>query len=132
LRLVRVLRPLRVIGRSEGLKLATQTLLMAIPNIMNVLLVSLIFYLIFGIFCVNFLKGKFYSCYTDHFEEYDIDIDVTTIITKFDCLNSGGEWINPEMNFDNALNAMQLLYSMTAVSWNTRMFNAVDATYVGY
>ena len=65
IRMIRVLRPLRVIGRNDGLKLAVQTLIMAVPHILNVLLVSLILYMIFGIFCVNFLKGKFYYCYTD-------------------------------------------------------------------
>ena len=64
-RLLRVLRPLRVIGRNQGLKLALQTLLTAIPNILNVLFVSCIFYLIFGIFCVSFLQGQYYHCYFD-------------------------------------------------------------------
>lgn len=68
---------------------------MAIPNIMNVLLVAMIFYLIFGIFCVNFLKGKYYHCYTEHTEENETyEIDLNTIITKWDCINAGGEWIN--------------------------------------
>ena len=40
--------------------------------------------------------------------------------------------MNQVMNFDNAMNAMQLLYSMSFVSWNTRMFDAVDATDIGY
>ena len=63
--LIRVFRPLRLIGRNKGLKLALQTMLMAIPQILNVLMVSLIFYLIFGIFCVSFLKGEYYYCYYD-------------------------------------------------------------------
>lgn len=91
---------------------------MAIPHILNVLLVSFIFYLIFGIFCVTFLKGRFFYCYVKHFEEHEVKIDEHLIKTKFDCLNFGGEWLNQDLNFDNTFKAMQQLYAMGAVSWN--------------
>jgi voltage-dependent calcium channel T type alpha-1G len=65
LRMIRILRPLRVIGRNEGLKLAVQTLIHVAPNVFNVAIVSLIFYLIFGIFCVTFNKGELFYCYTE-------------------------------------------------------------------
>lgn len=65
---------------------------MAIPHILNVLLVCLIFYLIFGIFCVSFLKGRYFRCMYRHItEEFDFISD-EKIITKFDCLNLGGDW----------------------------------------
>jgi len=35
---------------------------MAVPNIINVIIVSLLFYIIFGIIGVNYFKGTFYSC----------------------------------------------------------------------
>lgn len=60
LRLLRILRPLRMISRNEGLKLCVKSLLLAIPGIFNVLIISLIFLLIFGIFFTNLLKGKFF------------------------------------------------------------------------
>lgn len=44
---------------------------MAIPNIGNVLIISLLFFMIFGIICVNFLKGQFYYCYNYNTDEYD-------------------------------------------------------------
>lgn len=40
------------------------------------------------------------------------------IITKWDCLNNGGEWVNNNLNFDNVFNAMMLLYSISTSSWN--------------
>ena len=39
LRLFRVLRPLRVIAKNEGLKIAMQTLLKAIPNLVNLVII---------------------------------------------------------------------------------------------
>jgi voltage-dependent calcium channel L type alpha-1D len=61
-RLFRVLRPLRVISRNKGLRIGIQALFMAVPNIINVIIVSLLFYIIFGIIGVNYFKGSFYSC----------------------------------------------------------------------
>ena len=57
LRMIRVLRPLRLISRNQGLKLAVKTLISAIPNVINVAIVCLLFYLIFGIFFISTLKG---------------------------------------------------------------------------
>lgn len=64
LRLIRVLRPLRVIGKNQGLKLALQTLVHAIPSIINVTIIAFLFYLIFALFCVTFVKGELYYCVT--------------------------------------------------------------------
>ncbi len=61
-RLLRVLRPLRVISKNEGLKLGVQSLIMSIPDILNVFIISLLFFLVFGIFCVNYFKGAFHYC----------------------------------------------------------------------
>jgi hypothetical protein len=75
------------------MKLALQTLIHAIPAIINVGLVTLIFYLIFGIFCVTFVKGQYFSCYTKHLSQLN-GINLNDIITKLDCINQGGEWMN--------------------------------------
>ncbi len=62
LRLLRVLRPLRVISRNKGLKIGITALINAIPNIFNVIIISLLFFVIFGIIGVNYFKGAFYRC----------------------------------------------------------------------
>lgn len=62
LRMLKVLRPLRVISRNKGLKIGIQALFMAVPNIINVIIVSLLFYVIFAILCVNYFKGTFFKC----------------------------------------------------------------------
>ena len=61
-RLLKVLRPLRVISRNKGLKIGIQALFMAIPSILNVIMVSSLFFVIFGIIGINFFKGAFFSC----------------------------------------------------------------------
>lgn len=62
IRLLRVLRPLRVISKNKGLKIGIQALFMAIPSLFNVLVISLMFFMICGIIGVNYFKGTFYSC----------------------------------------------------------------------
>jgi hypothetical protein len=62
IRLFRVLRPLRMISRNKGLKIGIQALFMAVPSIVNVVIVSLLFYVIFGIITVNYFKGALYRC----------------------------------------------------------------------
>lgn len=62
LKMLRVLRTLRMISRNEGLKLSMLSLIYSLPGIINVTIVTAIFFLLFGIFFLNLLKGKFYSC----------------------------------------------------------------------
>lgn len=77
-------------------------LLGAIPSIMNVLLVCLIFWLIFSIMGVNLFAGKFGKCVnmTDENSELYSSID-----NKTDCrmYNNTGKifWVNVKVNFDN-------------------------------
>ena len=57
IRLIKVLRPLRMISKNQGLQISIKALFKSIPNIINVLLISNIFFFIFGILGVNYLKG---------------------------------------------------------------------------
>ena len=69
LRMLRVLRPLRMISRNPGMKIAIQSLINAIPDIGNVMVVSLLFILLFSILGTNFYKGTFYKCLMDNVPE---------------------------------------------------------------
>lgn len=66
IRMLRVLRPLRMVSRNEGLKLAVVSLINAVPSIINALVIAILFFILFGIFAVNFFKGTFYYCVTDN------------------------------------------------------------------
>lgn len=101
MRLFRVLRPLRLIARNDSLKIAINALILSVPKLANLLLVCLIFFLMFGIFGVNFFKGSFFSC--DYRYLGDVSFD---IVNKWDCMDIGGNWVNADYNFDNTMNAM--------------------------
>jgi hypothetical protein len=97
LRVLRVLRPLRMISRNPGMKIAIQSLINAIPDIGNVMVVSLLFILLFSILGTNFYKGKFYYCHADNIPEPY----ASSITNKYDCFDYGGDWMNQDQNFDN-------------------------------
>merc|ERR1719421_1664432 len=61
-RILRALRPLRLIGRNPNLKLVVSTLLKAIPELANLIVVGLLFFLIFGLMAVSSFKGTFHGC----------------------------------------------------------------------
>jgi hypothetical protein len=75
----------------------------AIPSIMNVLLVCLIFWLIFSIMGVNLFAGKFGRCINQ--TEGDLPLSYTTVNNKSECesFNVTGElyWTKVKVNFDN-------------------------------
>jgi len=52
-----------MISRNEGLQLALRTLVKAMPNLLNLSIVVIVFYAIFGIFSVSLYKGKFFFCH---------------------------------------------------------------------
>lgn len=75
----------------------------AIPSIMNVLLVCLIFWLIFSIMGVNLFAGKFGRCINQ--TEGDLPLNYTIVNNKSECesFNVTGElyWTKVKVNFDN-------------------------------
>lgn len=121
-RMYRFLRPLRMINKNSGMKVAVSFLYNTFSSIGNVILLTLIFYVIFGVFCVTFKKGQFFFCYEEQLEK-----EVEGIETKYDCLNNGGEWVNSFNNFDNLLKAFEMLFCMSLVDWINQMFTVVDA-----
>lgn len=95
-------------------KVVVNALISAIPAILNVLLVCLIFWLIFCILGVNFFSGKFGRCIngTD-IKEY---ISHTKIQNRSQCEGSKYLWEVPKVNFDNVGNAyLALLQVVSAV-----------------
>uniref|UniRef100_A0A8C2DII4 Sodium channel protein n=1 Tax=Cyprinus carpio TaxID=7962 RepID=A0A8C2DII4_CYPCA len=127
LRTLRAFRPLRALSRFEGMRVVVNALLGAIPSIMNVLLVCLIFWLIFSIVGVNYFAGKFYECVN---KTSGKRMSTEFIRNKTDCLGSPNEldWRNLKINFDNVGNGyLALLQVATFKGWMPIMYAAVDS-----
>src|SRR3569833_2872226 len=94
----RVMRPLRIISRHEGLRTAVIALALAIPNILSIVLIALLFFIIFGILGVNYLKGVYFYCDQS---QIALSSQIIEIHNKWDCINTGAVWKNLQINFDN-------------------------------
>uniref|UniRef100_A0A8B9TD40 Sodium channel protein n=1 Tax=Anas platyrhynchos TaxID=8839 RepID=A0A8B9TD40_ANAPL len=131
LRTLRALRPLRALSRFEGMRVVVNALVGAIPSIMNVLLVCLIFWLIFSIMGVNLFAGKYHYCFNETSEErFEIDI----VNNKTDCEalmppnSTEIRWKNVKINFDNVgAGYLALLQVATFKGWMDIMYAAVDS-----
>ncbi|XP_074783137.1 sodium channel protein type 4 subunit alpha [Athene noctua] len=129
LRTLRALRPLRALSRFEGMRVVVNALLGAIPSIMNVLLVCLIFWLIFSIMGVNLFAGKYYRCINTTSGEI---FDISVVNNRSDCMallhTNEVRWVNVKVNFDNVgLGYLSLLQVATFKGWMDIMYAAVDS-----
>ncbi|KAM6412725.1 sodium channel protein type 5 subunit alpha-like [Pluvialis apricaria] len=129
LRTLRALRPLRALSRFEGMRVVVNALVGAIPSIMNVLLVCLIFWLIFSIMGVNLFAGKFGKCVNLTEEDSELNSSINDIT---DCRmhNNTGKifWVNVKVNFDNVGSGyLALLQVATFKGWMDIMYAAVDS-----
>ncbi|RXM97843.1 Sodium channel protein type 8 subunit alpha [Acipenser ruthenus] len=131
LRTLRALRPLRALSRFEGMRVVVNALVGAIPSIMNVLLVCLIFWLIFSIMGVNMFAGKYYFCYNATSEEAfnHTEVDNKTMCESLIEQNfTEVRWKNVKINFDNVgAGYLALLQIATFKGWMDIMYAAVDS-----
>ncbi|XP_055342711.1 voltage-dependent T-type calcium channel subunit alpha-1G-like isoform X2 [Paramacrobiotus metropolitanus] len=126
-RLLRSLRPLRVINRAPGLKLVVETLLTSLRPIGNIVLISAIFFIIFGILGVQLFKGTFWYCHGP-------PAAIRNVRNRSDCdaLRREGvvgvQWINRKYNFDNLGQALMALFVLSSKDgWVNIMYNGLDA-----
>ena len=127
-RFVRILRPLRSIKRHKGLKLSVVSLINSVPGIARLFMVVTFFIFIIAILMTTIFSGTFFRC------KFSEDILLSykertyLIQDKWDCINYGGEWVVPDMNFDNILNSViTLIIIQFREGWITVMWDSVDS-----
>ncbi|CAE8684127.1 unnamed protein product [Polarella glacialis] len=72
-RVVRMLRPLRLISRNENLKMVVKTVLGSVPELGKLLAFSSLFFVIFALLGVSNFRGSFFSCKNSALGEYSYD-----------------------------------------------------------
>uniref|UniRef100_T1DC41 Voltage-dependent T-type calcium channel subunit alpha n=2 Tax=Entelegynae TaxID=74971 RepID=T1DC41_CUPSA len=119
-RLLRSLRPLRVINRAPGLKLVVQTLLSSLRPIGNIVLICCTFFIIFGILGVQLFKGSLYHCEGP---------DIRHVKNRTDCeADVRNQWVNQRYNFDNLGQALMALFVLSSKDgWVNIMYTGLDA-----
>ena len=127
---LRVARILKIISYSEGMQLAVNALIAAIPQIISITAVTIMVFLFFGVICISYFKGKFYTCDSSYI---NFDMSSLLIETKWDCLNTGGYWHNSNYSFDNIASAMKTLFRIASTSsWAAIMYQSTFITEVDY
>jgi hypothetical protein len=130
-RLLRAFRPLRMLTKMKGLQMLVNSLLASVAALLNVLGVTVLIWLIFGILGINLFKGQFWHCTN------------SDVVGEWDCVGAywdeesksveQARWVNPESNFDHIGNSLFSLYEIsTNDEWIEVAYNGIDAVGVGY
>ncbi|KAK8729296.1 hypothetical protein OTU49_008750 [Cherax quadricarinatus] len=127
MRTLRALRPLRAMSRMQGMRVVVNALVGAIPSIVNVLLVCLIFWLIFAIMGVQLFNGKYHKCKNAD----DVRVSAEDVPDRQRCLELNLTWVNSEVHFDHVGMAYLALFQVaTWKGWIQIMNDAIDSTQV--
>ena len=109
------------------MKVAITSLLKSIPSIVNLQIIVLFFIFLFAILQTTLFSGSFSRCHTDHLD-LSLGQRRQLIINKWDCLNFGGEWVKPDLNFDDTMASMLSLATIQSTEgWIDVMWDSIDA-----
>lgn len=129
LRVLRCLRPLRLIRHFKGMKIAVMSLLESLPQFFNATMITLLIWGIFAILGVQLFKGKFFAC---NDPSVGVQADCRGDFVGDDGLVREREWSNPPVHFDNFLAALLALFEVASLEgWLPVMYSAVDIRGVG-
>nr|XP_029722685.1 voltage-dependent calcium channel type A subunit alpha-1-like isoform X10 [Aedes albopictus] len=132
LRVLRVLRPLKTIKRVPKLKAVFDCVVGSLKNVINILIVYILFQFIFAVIAVQLFNGKFFYC-SDDSKHNSIDCQGSYFV--FDEVDgmpkkADREWKTQYFNYDNVATAMLTLFAVqTGEGWPQVLQNSMAATY---
>ncbi|KAG4066501.1 hypothetical protein HA402_007137 [Bradysia odoriphaga] len=131
LRVLRVLRPLKTIKRIPKLKAVFDCVVNSLKNVVNILVVYMLFNFIFAVIGVKLYNGKFHYC-TDESKKNQIDCNgyffvyegeptrITTMEKRI--------WKVQNFHYDNVLAAMLTLYAVQSTEgWPVVLKASMDS-----
>jgi len=125
LRALRALRPLKLVSKNEGMKLVVNSILASIPNLINVFLISILFYFVFGVIGLQILSGKVSYCLDENDPENELK---AFEFDKEPCLAAGYTWVLPKNNYNNVLGSMTTFFEVSTLeTWPDIMFAATNS-----
>jgi len=117
---------LTLMKKNDLMEIIINTMFRSIKPIMVALTLTVSFIFVYGLVGVNIFRGKFFYCKQ---EWQDKRIDLSNVVTKFDCNNLGAEWTKYARNFDNIFNAMLTMFEMmSSEDWLSTMYKGLDIT----
>ncbi|XP_063831106.1 voltage-dependent calcium channel type A subunit alpha-1 isoform X3 [Ostrinia nubilalis] len=132
LRVLRVLRPLKTIKRVPKLKAVFDCVVNSLKNVINILIVYILFQFIFAVIAVQLFNGKFFHCNDiskNTFEDcqgsyflYDQNSLLPRVCPR--------QWMTQSFHYDNVASAMLTLFAVqTGEGWPQVLQNSMAATY---
>ncbi|KAG5672200.1 hypothetical protein PVAND_002347 [Polypedilum vanderplanki] len=132
LRVLRVLRPLKTIKRVPKLKAVFDCVVNSLKNVINILIVYLLFQFIFAVIAVQLFNGKFFYC-TDSSKHTEDDCQGSYFVFDNDEMLPKVEkrvWDNQNFHYDNVATAMLTLFAVqTGEGWPQILQHSMAATY---
>ncbi|CAK9013399.1 Muscle calcium channel subunit alpha-1 (MDL-alpha-1) [Durusdinium trenchii] len=126
LRIGRILRPLRMINRNDGLRVIVDALLRALRPVSYTLMLLAVYFFGFGIIGMEFFMGLFWRC------------NDPSVVSRAECVgnfvSSRGVlqprvWRNQPFSFDSIGESLCTLFETVALKgWPEKLYAAVDAT----
>jgi hypothetical protein len=124
-RLLRAFRALRLLNKIKGLQQLVESLGRSMLSLWYVIVITLLVWLIFGIFFVGQFKGQFYHCTTS-----------VAVEGRQTCVGNFADngvvqlktWANPPTHFDDIGHAMYSLYELSSQNdWIVKAHHAMDS-----
>ncbi|XP_050452314.1 voltage-dependent calcium channel type A subunit alpha-1 isoform X5 [Cataglyphis hispanica] len=132
LRVLRVLRPLKTIKRVPKLKAVFDCVVNSLKNVINILIVYILFQFIFAVIAVQLFNGKFYYC-TDESKLSQEDCKGQYFVFEEDNMVpelKNRSWKLQAFHYDNVMVAMLTLFAVqTGEGWPQILQNSMAATY---
>ncbi|XP_070531532.1 voltage-dependent calcium channel type A subunit alpha-1-like [Ptychodera flava] len=133
LRVLRVLRPLKTIKRVPKLKAVFDCVVNSLKNVLNILIVYMLFNFIFAVVAVQLYKGRFFYC-NDEAKMYAHECRGQYFKYKDDEIVGVEDrvWEVRDFNYDNVINAMLTLFVVsTGEGWPGVLKWSMDSTNEG-
>ncbi|XP_075226266.1 voltage-dependent calcium channel type A subunit alpha-1-like [Lycorma delicatula] len=133
LRVLRVLRPLKTIKRVPKLKAVFDCVVNSLKNVINILIVYILFHFIFAVIAVQLFNGRFFYC-TDESKFSQKECKGQYFV--FEEGNSlpkaeKREWKLQSFHYNNVAAAMLTLFAVqTGEGWPQVLQHSMSATYV--
>ncbi|KXZ47565.1 hypothetical protein GPECTOR_34g724 [Gonium pectorale] len=126
LRVLRAIKPLRLLTRSAGMRLVFKSVTMSLMSMANVSIVCILFFLIFAILGVQLFAGRFYRCNDNSVSgKAECVGNFTSPITHTTIPRT---WTNDFPNFDNTGNALLCCFITATLNGYTEiMVNAMSS-----
>ncbi|XP_025161916.1 voltage-dependent calcium channel type A subunit alpha-1 isoform X6 [Harpegnathos saltator] len=132
LRVLRVLRPLKTIKRVPKLKAVFDCVVNSLKNVINILIVYILFQFIFAVIAVQLFNGKFFYC-TDESKYTKEDCNGQFFVFEEDSMLpelQPRKWQSQSFHYDNVMVAMLTLFAVqTGEGWPQVLQNSMAATY---